>query len=429
MLELWNRRSDNAQPPGLWRSVDFLRLWSADLVSQFGTQISFIAIPLIATTILDASPFQISLLAALEWLPVALFSLPAGAWVDRFSRRPILICADIASAVTMVAIPVAYLLESLTMWLLYLVAIVTGTLWVAFDIAHRSYLPTVIGREYLVAGNGALEIGRSTARIAGPSLAGGLIGLLTAPVAIALDALSFIGSAFLLRRIHKSEPEHGLKAAGDHASERLRNQIGEGLRYVTRHRLLAPLAVSTSLSNLGVSIMQALLVVYMARELDLSAGEIGITFTVANVGLLAAASTASPIVKRVGLGRTLVASSALQGIGLLLVPVAVFSPMPILIASQLVRTFGVVVLNVNQRSLQQAIVPERLQGRANATFRFIGMGTIPIGNLLGGALATWVGFQIALWIGGMFAAAACIVLASSAIHPLKQLPASVESAS
>ncbi len=225
--------------PRVWRNPDFLKLWTADLVSQLGTQITFLGLPLLAVATLQASPLEVSVLQAVEWLPFALVSLPAGAWADRVRRWPILIAADLGRAVVLLAIPAAFAFDLLAVWLLYPVVFAVGALTVFFDVAHRSYLPSLLARDQLVPANAALEVGGAAGRIAGPTLAGATIGLLGAPRAIAIDAASFVGSALLLLLIRRPEPapEPGIEA-GEQPS--LRGEIGAGLRYVLRHRLLAP---------------------------------------------------------------------------------------------------------------------------------------------------------------------------------------------
>lgn len=424
MVGYWKRKQGNDphRVSSIWSSSDFTYLWSAYVISQLGTQVSFIALPLIATITLAATPFEVSVLSSLGWLPIALISLPAGAWIDRLRRRPILIVADVSSAISLLLIPIAYLFDGLTIWILYAVALLSGAFSVIFDIAHGTYVRTVVDRQHLVAGNSALEVGRSMTRIAGPTLAGAAIQLLTAPVAIVLDSLSFLMSAVLLFRIRQPEPRLGAVSSSEGHAPRIRQDIVAGLRYVRRHRLLAPLAGSAALTNLGLSIVEGILIVYMARELDLSAGQIGLTFTIANLGLLFGASASTRIVGRFGPGRTLVGAAGFQALSLLLVPMAAVAPLLVLAAGQMLRTFGVVVFNVNARSVRQAIVPDRMLGRTNATLQFISWGTIPAGNIAGGAIATWMGVEAALWVGVGFAITGALAIGMSQVRDLQELP-------
>ncbi|HZC32412.1 MAG TPA: MFS transporter, partial [Candidatus Bathyarchaeia archaeon] len=181
-----------AAPDSVLRNRDFLRLWTAETISQFGTQVSLLALPLVAVTLLSATPFEVALLGTIEFLPFVLFSLPTGAWVDRLRRRPILIIGDLGRAAILSTIPIAYVLGVLTIWQMYVVGFVAGTLTVFFDVAYQSYLPSLVERDQLVDGNGKLEVSRTIAQTAGPAIGGGLIGLVTAPFAIIADAVSFL---------------------------------------------------------------------------------------------------------------------------------------------------------------------------------------------------------------------------------------------
>ena len=196
----------------LLRNQDFVRLWTAETISQFGSQVSGLAIPLIAATVLNVSPFEFGLLATIEFLPFILLSLPAGVWVDRLRRRPILIIGDIGRALALATIPAAFILDALTIWQLYAVGFTVGCLTVFFDVAYQSYLPAIVVRDQLVEGNAKLEISRSAAQVLGPGIAGILIGWIGAAVAVALDSVSFIGSAFFLLLIRRLEPDPRLTA-------------------------------------------------------------------------------------------------------------------------------------------------------------------------------------------------------------------------
>ena len=218
-LTLWPRS-------GLWRHSDFLRLWAAGTVSQLGSQITLLALPLAAVLVLDASAFQVALLTTFDFLPFLLFGLPAGVWVDRLARRPVMIATDVGRAVALLTIPLAYALDVLTLGQLYAVGFLVGVLTVFFELAHTSYLPSLVQREQLIDGNSKLEISRSGAYIAGPGIGGVLVGFLTAPGAIVIDAASFIASAVLVLRIRAREQW----AASAGVRTGLRRELGEGLR-------------------------------------------------------------------------------------------------------------------------------------------------------------------------------------------------------
>jgi len=418
------------QSRSLVRHADFLKLWTAETISQFGTQVSLLAIPLVAVTILQATAFEVALLGTIEFLPFILFSLPAGAWVDRLRRRPILIVGDLGRAVMLVSIPVAYALDVLTIWQLYVVGFVAGTLTVFFDVSYQSYLPSLVDRDQLTEGNSKLEITRTIAQTAGPALSGGLIGLLTAPIAILLDSISYVASAFFVSLIRRKEPtpdrhvdEHG------QAREGLRKEVAAGLRYVLGNPYLRGIAGATGTSNLFSNIAFATYIVYAVRELGLSAAEIGIVFGIGNLGALFGAFTGNRWSGRFGLGRTIVGSMFLSAPSVLLVALAPkSSPIPFLIASGLLGGFSSVVYNINQVSFRQAITPPTMQGRMNATMRFIVWGTIPIGAILGGIIATSVSLSAALWVGAMGSFLAVIPLLITPVHTLVTMPEPVDDA-
>lgn len=412
----------------LLRHADFLKLWTAETISQFGTQVSLLAIPLVAVTLLQASAFEVALLGTVEMLPFILFSLPAGAWVDRLRRRPILIIGDIGRGVMLLSIPVAYAADALTIWQLYVVGFAAGTLTVFFDVAYQSYLPSLVDRDQLIEGNSRLEVTRTLAQTAGPALGGGLIGILTAPIAILIDSISYGFSAFFVFLIRRPEPapdrhvdEHGQQREG------LRREVAAGLRYVLGNRYLRGIAASTGTSNLFSSIAFATFIVYAVRELGLSAAEIGIVFGLGNLGALAGALSGDRWVTRFGLGRTIVGSMFLTAPGVLLVALAPRSfPVPFLIASGLLTGFSGVVYNINQVSFRQAITPRTMQGRMNATMRFIVWGTLPIGGIIGGIIATAVSLRGAIWVGAIGSFLAVIPLLISPVHTLRVMPEPVD---
>jgi MFS family permease len=383
------------RPGGLWQHRDFLRLWSAETVSRFGSEVSNLAIPFVAIVVLKASPFEVALLTALLFLPFLLFALPAGVWVDRLARRPILVASDLFRAIALASIPLAYAVDALTMWQLYVVGFVVGIGTVFFDVAYQSYLPSLVERVQLVEGNSKLEVSRSGAQLAGPGLAGVLIGAVTAPYAILLDAISFVGSAVLLFRIRRPEtvPEPTAKP-------NMRRELMEGLRYLLGHRLWRPLAITVAISNFFNTLAFSIFLVYAVRELEMSAALIGLVFGLGNVGWLLGALAAGRLPARLGVGATLIGSALLFGPALVLVPAAPQSePAPFFVIALVLATFGGIVFNVTGISFQQAVTPDRMLGRLNATRRFIVWGVIPLGSLAGGALASQIGLRPTLWVG------------------------------
>ncbi|MGZ6266551.1 MAG: MFS transporter, partial [Candidatus Limnocylindrales bacterium] len=276
--------------PSLWRHRDFMKLWSAASVSVMGSQVTAIALPFIALTMLGASVLQVSALAAVEMVPFLLFTLPAGAWLDRVRRRPVLIAADIVRGVVLLSIPLAYLLDALSLWQLFVVAFAQGTMTVFFDVADQSYLPEILDRDDLVDGNAHLEISASVAQIGGPVLGGNLIAVVTAPLAIAVDALSFFISGGFVSAIRRreSKPARRLNAAGRPTS--LQTDIGEGLRYVLGSGYLRPIAICTGTSNLFGAAMFGVFPVLIWQELRLPPAFFGTVMGLASIGFLVGAA-------------------------------------------------------------------------------------------------------------------------------------------
>ena len=407
---------------GLWRHPDFIKLWSAETVSQFGTQFTVLALPLAAIIVLDASVFEIAVLNVLEFLPFVLFSLPAGVWVDRLRRKPILVISDLVRAALLVSIPIVYAFDALTIWQLFGVAFTLGIATVFFDVAYQSYLPSLVNRRQLVEGNSKLEISRSTAQLGGPGLAGLIIDLLSAPVALFADALSFVGSALFLFGIRKCEGSPQGEAA--EPRRRMRVELAEGWHYVFRHPYLKNIAASTATFNFFGGFWNAALLIFAYRVLDLSPAAIGLALSVGNVGALIAAFASGRITQRFGVGPTIIGAAMLGGPMLLLVP---FSPhgnaaLTVIAPAILIGSFTNVLYNVTQVSLRQTITPERIQGRMNSVMRFVVWGTIPIGTLLGGALGTWIGVKETLIIGGIGGFLPFLPVLFSPLRRLRDMP-------
>jgi MFS family permease len=404
--------------PGLLRDHDFRQLFVADAISQFGTQVSILALPLVAVLSLHAEPLEVGLLAACETAAFLLIGLPAGAWVDRMRRRNVLMTGDLGRAVLLGSVPVAWWFGVLTMPQLYAVALLTGVLTVFFDVAYQSYLPHLVGRPNLVEGNAKLEAVRGVNQIGGPTAAGLLIGWLTGPVAVAFDAVSFAGSAVFVGLIRKREPRPERQP-----DAHLGREIVEGLRFVLGNRLLRSIAMCTGSSNLFSSISGAMLVVLLARDLRLPPGTIGLFFSLGAVGGLIGALTARRIAARIGQGPAI------------WIPVAVAGPFPLLLPiaergwllwvaalGYLVYGVGVVVYNVTQVSFRQGLTPERLLGRMNATMRFLVWGTVPLGGLIGGVLGQTIGVRPALWVAAVGGVFTFLPVFLSPLRTMRELP-------
>ncbi len=390
----------------LWRNRDFLWLWTAQSISQLGSEITGLALPLVAILVLDASTFAVAALSVVAWAPLFAFSLPAGVWIDRLPRRPLMIVADWGRALLLATVPAAYFLDALTLGQLYAVALAGGTLTMLFDLTYQSYLPTVVERGDLGEGNSKLEVSRSAAHVVGPGLAGVLVSALTAPYAILLDAVSFVASALSLGRIRRPETPPARATKGRQA---FWADLVEGLRFTLPNPIQRPIIVFVAGSNFFTNILFALYLVYAVRELELSATTIGLILSIGSIGSLIGALTANRFARWLGIGPALIAVSAAGGLGQVLVPLA-SGPLtiPFLVAANVL--FGFFVLNyfVTAVSLVQAVTPDHLLGRANASRRFVVQSMIPLGALVGGVLGTLIGLRPTIAIGAIGAAVAVL---------------------
>jgi MFS family permease len=414
---------------GLLRHPDFLKLWSAETVSVFGSQISALAIPVVAVIILRASPLEVALLGTIEFLPFILFTLPAGALVDRLRRRPIMIVGDLGRAAALLSIPIVYAINpaALTIWQLYAVGFIAGTLTVFFDVSNQSYLPSIVEREDLIEGNSKLQISQSAAQIAGPGIAGFLIDLVKAPFAIVLDSLSFVVSAFFVFLIRRPEPpvEHPADALGEKRPS-IVSDVRDGLRFVLGHPALRAISAGTGTSNLFGNIGGGIMILYLldSRFLGLTPGQIGIAFALGNVGALLGAIFANRIARWFGLGPTIIGSLFIGGIMMLLIAIAPQgeAALPFLIAGGIFGGLSQMVYNINQVSYRQAICPPRMQGRMNATVRFLVWGTIPIGNVVGGIIASTFGVHETIWLAAVLGFVPAIFPLLSPVRKLRVMP-------
>jgi MFS family permease len=407
---------------GLWRHGDFLRLWGAQTVSQFGTQITLLALPLVAILVLEASTFEVAALSAIEFLPFLLFALPAGVWVDRLPRRPILVIADFGRAAALLTIPIAGAFDALTIWQLFAVGFATGVLTVFFDVAYQSYLPALVTREDLVDGNAKLEVSRSAAQVGGPGIAGVLIDVLTAPYAIIVDAFSFLWSALLVFRIRTVEPHPKREA-----TRSMRRELIEGLHYVLRDPRWRAISAYVASSNFFFNVAYAVFLVYAARELDLSPLAIGIMLALGGFGWLIGALIAGRVSRRLGPGPTTIVAAMASGPPLLLIPLAPQSfPIPFIVLSEVISGIAIVLFNINAISLMQALTPERLLGRMNASRRFLVWGTIPLGAVAGGALGTALGLRPTMVIGAIGASFCFIPLLFSPLRTIRDVDVPLE---
>jgi MFS family permease len=406
---------------GLWSHSDFLKLWTGQTISEVGSQVSGLAIPWLAAVSLHATPLEFSVLGLLGFLPFMLFALPAGVWVDRLRRRPILIAGDAARAVLLAYIPIAWALGFLDIWQLMVLQFVIGICTVFFDVAYQSYLPSLVDRDQLVEGNSKLQTTVSAAQIGGPGLAGVLIGVLTAPYAVALDAVSFVVSTLFMIPIRAQEtlPEREAGAP----KPKMLPELKEGVAYVVRHPHLKWIAMCTGSSNFFGQVAFSIGLLYMARTLHISSFWAGVVFAGFGVGSIAGALVTTRFQKAVGVGNAIWIPAVLFSLGGLAFPLAPQSfPIPVLVIGTLAFGVGGMAYNITQVSLRQAITPERIQGRMNATMRWIVWGTIPLGALAGGAIATVYSLRAALWVGAIGGLFTFLPVLLSSVRSIKEMP-------
>ena len=403
----------------LLRHRDFRLLWGGETVSELGSQVSLLAIPLLAVRTLHATTFEMGLLTAASTAAFLVVGLPAGVWVDRMRRRRVMVVADLGRMLALGSVPVAYALGGLTLAHLFVVTLASGILTVFFDVAYQSYLPALVGREHLVEGNAKLTGSAQVAAVAGPSVAGGLVQAIGSSAAVAADAVSFLASAAAVTAIRSPEPKPQVPQGGH---PKLVHDIGEGLRFVFGNALLRAIAATTATSNLFSGVVAAVEIVFLVREVHASPGVIGLLFSMGGIGGVLGAFVAGPMARRfggvratiIGIGGNvgaLLIPLTMPGVGLLFFGFGTFA-----------IGFSAVVYNINQVSFRQRLCPDRLLGRMNATMRFVVWGVLPIGALIGGVLGSVLGLRPTLWIGAAGEALAGVWLLASPLRSMRDFP-------
>ena len=401
----------------LLENRDFRRLWAGETVSDFGSQVTLLALPLAAVLTIHAGSFQMGVLSAAGMLPFLFFALAAGVWTDRRTRRRrIMIAADFGRAAILLTVPAAAAFGVLSFAQLAIVAFAAGTLTLFFRLAWTSYLPTIVPREQLVDANSRLMTSTSAAAIGGPSLAGALVGLVTAPFAILVDAVSFLVSALYLSRIQAPEPEREA-----HAPRPWRHDLAVGLRFVSGDRLQRAIAGSAATLNFFGSVQLAIVVLYASTELGMTPGLIGLAFAAGAVGALIGAVLAPRVTARIGAGPAILWATVLFPIALAILPLAApgqprLVAASIVAASEFVGGIGVMVFDVNSNGLRQAVTPHELMGRTAGAMSFLTQSAKPLGSLAGGALGAAVGLHTTLWLA---AAGGLLVIPWTVFSPLR----------
>ena len=374
---------------------DFRWLLVGQTTSQFGAQVSGVAIPLLAVLSLGATPFQLGVVSASSTIGFALIGLPAGAWVDRFRRRPLLVASDLARAVLLGSVPVAALFGVLTLTQLIVVALLTGFARVFFDVGYQSYLPSVVGKDRVLAGNAALETIRASGQVAGPGAGGWLVSAIGAANVVLVQAVTFVVSAVALLAIRA--PENVVRRE----SRGLWDEIREGLVYVARHPVLRAIAVTSAINNFAFAIASAVNLVFLVRTLRLTPAWIGVVLAAGSATAMLGAAVTPRLARRFGPERIIWGSLVVAGVLGLLVPLAQPGWFVMLaVIGFAAGELGQIVYAISSVSLRQRIVPAQLLGRVGATMRFVLMGLFPLGALLGGVAGSTIGPRGTLWISG-----------------------------
>jgi MFS family permease len=406
---------------GVLRDPEFLRFWTGETVSVFGMEVTRLVFPLVAILTLGASSFQVGLLNALLFAPVVFLSLFIGVWLDRHTRRPILVTCNIARALLLAMIPLASATSTLTIEMLYVIVFLAGTLTVIFDVATLSYLPSLVERRHLAEANGRIQVSFSAAGIAGPSLGGVLVGIMTAPFALLVNVFTLLFSAGMLSTIRKPEPPP------QPAAERppVGRAIKEGLRTVFASAMLRNLLFQSSVFNLVQNAMVVVFLVYAVRGLGLTPGQLGVVLGSAAAAALISALLVHRITAAVGLGKVL----RLSTFGACLAPLLLLVPrdnslasMAVLIGAHAVMVFSLVIWNVNTLTVRQIVTPNRLLARMNASYRMFLFGTIPVGALAGGALGESLGAREALTVVVVMLLAPIVWTFFSPVFRLARMP-------
>lgn len=406
---------------GVLRDVDFRKLWAGMTVSRLGSSVAGVTTPLIALQVLDASAFVVSLLTAAAWLPWLLIGLPAGAWIDRVARRPVMLISDLLSAVLVISVPVAAWAGVLTVAHLLAVTLLLGVATVFFSVAWTAYLPAMFDKDDLVDANAALQSTESAAQVAGPAAGGLLVAAVSAVAGLVVDAVSFLISGFALWRIRRPE-----RRPAPTARVSIRADIAAGARWLIRDRYLRNQAIYGAAANLWLTGINALAVVFLVREIGVGTTTVGLLFAAVSLGGVGAAALAPRLVRRLGGARTLVVCKTFGGVAALLIPFTRPGPgLLVFVAGMLGVAAGAIAGNVVSTGFRQAYCPPGLLARVLTSMQFVNFGAIPVGAVLGGALAGLTGTRGAIMIMAIGYAASGLILVLGPLRGHRDLPVAV----
>jgi predicted MFS family arabinose efflux permease len=411
-------RLAHVQLSPIWQQRSFRNLWLGTIVSAFGSEISGVAIPLTAVLLLGATSAQMGLLRAVGTSPVLLFGFVAGVWIDRLRRRPILMVADIGRALLLAVIPLAAIVDSLHLPLLYLISFATGTLTIFFDIAYLSFVPSLVRGDELLEANTKVNFSLSLAGVLGPGIAGVLVQLIAAPFAVALDALSFLVSALFIGRIAYDEPPTPTRS-----QRSLLAEIGQGLRHVYSHSLLRPMAICLGLHFFSMSVRIAVYLIYLLRILQITPGWLGVVLAGFGPGALLGTALTQRLVQRFGMGATVLGGTCINCVAAAGIPLTGMLPavaVPLLFAINVGFGFGIALLGPMD-TLRQIVTAPDLRGRMNASFRSVNLILATLGALVGGYLGEMIGLEATLAVGALGLACAALVVFSSPLRRVQEI--------
>lgn len=403
---------------GLWGNRDFRLLWTGETTSTLGSMIAGTALPLVAVVTLQASTFMVALLTAVAWLPWLLVGLPAGAWVDRMPKRPVMLVCNTVSMVVFASVPIAAVFDALTMPYLLGAALLGGVAKVFFSLAYRAYLPILVAKDDLLEANAKLQGSESAAEVAGPGLAG-LLAQAFGPVSgVLADAVSFGVSVLCVRAVRVRET-----VVCAVVRTRLRTQIAEGMRFVAHDRYLRTLMTFGAASNIALTGYGSIQVVFLSRTLGASPGLVGMVLAVAAVGGVVGAAVVGRLAARFGSARAFVLCEAFAGPMLLLGPLS--SPgwgLVLFVAAEFGVCAGIVGSNILTGTFRQQYCPPELFSRINASYAMVNNGTIPLAGVLGGVLGEAIGVRETLWVMPVLLIASLAVLVLGPFRGLRDFP-------
>lgn len=411
------RRRLRDRIPVVLHETAFRRYWTAQTVSFVGDQVTMVALPLIGVLALHASAAQMGFLWTVESLPSLLFSLHAGAWVDRRGRRrTTMILTDLGRMLILATVPVAYFLGALSMPHLYVVAFAAGTLAVLFNVCASSLFPAIVSREHFLPANALSKGSYSFSWVAGPSIGGVLVQLLSAPFAILVDVGSFLASALLLRGISVQEPATDPEETGG---------VLDGLKFILRTGALRSKFTAGTSLNFFYAIYFTLQLLFAARVLHMTAAMVGLALSGGAVGAMIGSGIASRTSRRIGLGATFLVGSFVFPAALVLVPLAGgdhWLGFGMFLAAEFVSSIGLMMFDITGATLQQAITPDRFRSRVQGAYMAVNYGIRPVGSLVAGGLGTWIGLRPTMWVAVLGGAASVLLLLGSPIVRMRELP-------